>query len=337
MAIQFKEIRQYLARNARLSICFEDGYYQDYLMVSDIPTEKYKDLYVYGIGMVDVEFPKDIYTSPQNLDDASSSIKIKECTFEPAIEIVLHKIPRDIKRKAEELLLFKDIKPYLQIGRNFAVVNREDWSYRLYEWKRDIPDEYDDKFVFGIGMEDNFDENDKDIIKALEKRSYDSCMNKRMVIVLSDTGRTDIENVKCEEVDSESTEAAGLNKQTTYGKGPFFLLVTADEWNHDDDQWLGIYVSKKEASRNNSSKMSILVIDDLWLMATQNTYTTKKEEIEEILSKIKQLVEQEIITVLALVLLSKYAPNNYSLRKELESYGNFIRWADLIVKSSSEI
>ena len=102
------------------------------------------------------------------MDDASSSIKIKECTFEPAIEIVLHKIPRDIKRKAEELLLFKDIKPYLQIGRNFAVVNREDWSYKLYEWKRDIPDEYNDKFVFGIGMEDNFDESDKDIIKALE-------------------------------------------------------------------------------------------------------------------------------------------------------------------------
>lgn len=50
VAIQFKEIRQYLARNARLSICFEDGIYQDYLMVSDILAEKYKDLYVYGIG-----------------------------------------------------------------------------------------------------------------------------------------------------------------------------------------------------------------------------------------------------------------------------------------------
>lgn len=170
MAIQFKEIRQYLARNTRLSICFEDGCYHDYLMISDISAEKYKDLYVYGIGMVDVEFSKDIYTSPQNLDDTNSSIKIKECTFEPAIEIVLHKIPRDIKRKAEGLLLFKDIKPYLQTGRNFAVVNREDWLYKLYEWKRDIPDEYDDKFVFGIGMEDNFDENDKDIIKALEKK-----------------------------------------------------------------------------------------------------------------------------------------------------------------------
>ena len=70
-------------------------------------------------------------------------------------------------------------------------------------------------------------------------------------------------------------------------------------------------------SRNNSSKMSMVVIDYLWLMATQNTYTTKKEEIEEILSKIKRLVEQEKITVLALVLLSKYAPNNYSLRKEI--------------------
>ena len=34
--------------------------------------------------------------------------------------------------------------------------------------------------------------------------------------------------------------------ETEYGKGPFFLLVTADEWNHDDDRWLGIYVSKKD-------------------------------------------------------------------------------------------
>ncbi len=30
-------------------------------------------------------------------------------------------------------------------------------------------------------------------------------------------------------------------------KGPFFLVVTADERNHDDDRWLGIYVSKKDA------------------------------------------------------------------------------------------
>ena len=75
MAIQFKEIRQYLARNARLSICFEDGYYHDYLMISDIPAEKYKDLYVYGAGMTDVEFSMDIYVSPKDLDGVITSTK----------------------------------------------------------------------------------------------------------------------------------------------------------------------------------------------------------------------------------------------------------------------
>ena len=37
MAIKFEELRKYVARNVRLSICFEDGYYHDYLMMSDIP------------------------------------------------------------------------------------------------------------------------------------------------------------------------------------------------------------------------------------------------------------------------------------------------------------
>lgn len=130
MAIQFMEIRQYLARNIKLSICFEDGYYHDYLMVSDIPDEKYKDLYVYGVGMVDVEFSMDIYAAPVDIEEVVMSTK--DDTIEPAIEIVLHEEPRDIERKAEEVLLFKDLKPYLQIGRNFAVVNREDWSYKLF-------------------------------------------------------------------------------------------------------------------------------------------------------------------------------------------------------------
>ena len=194
MAIQFKEIRQYLARNARLSICFEDGYYHDYLMISDIPAEKYKDLYVYGVGMIDVEFSMDIYVSPKDLDGVITSTK--DDTIEPAIEIVLHEAPRNIERKAEDVLLFKDIKPYLQIGRNFTIVNREDWSYKLYEYRDDISDDYDDMFVYGIGMEDNFDDSDKNIIKALEKRKYDSCLNKRMVIVVSNTARSDIDAVQ---------------------------------------------------------------------------------------------------------------------------------------------
>lgn len=35
MAITFGEIKQYLVRNVRLSICFENGHYHNYLIVSD--------------------------------------------------------------------------------------------------------------------------------------------------------------------------------------------------------------------------------------------------------------------------------------------------------------
>ena len=126
--------------------------------------------------MADVEFSKDIYISQKDLDGVI--VSINDDTIEPAIEIVLHENSREIERKAEDVLLFKDIKPYLQIGRNFAVVNREDWSYRLYEYRNEIPASYDDMFVYGIGMEDNLEESDKNIAKVLEKRKFDSCLNK---------------------------------------------------------------------------------------------------------------------------------------------------------------
>ena len=102
-------------------------------MISDIPAEKYKDLYLYGVGMADVEFSMDIYASPKDLDGVT--ISTKDYTIEPAIEIVLYETPHNIERKAEDVLLFKDFKQYLQKGRNFAVVNREDWSYKLYEYR----------------------------------------------------------------------------------------------------------------------------------------------------------------------------------------------------------
>lgn len=56
----------------------------------------------------------------------------------------------------------------------------------------------------------------------------------------------DRDSEKFVEVDPKSLWAE-LDKEPIYGKGPFFLLVTADGWNHDDDRWLGIYVNRKEA------------------------------------------------------------------------------------------
>lgn len=223
MAILFKEIKGYLARNVRLSICFEDLHYHNYLMVSDIPDHKYDSLFVYGIGMIDVEFSMDTYTKPEKADGAIMATK--DDTLKPAIEIALCKKPREIERNAEDFLLFKDLKPYLQIGRNFTVRNRKDWAGEAFAYSDEIPEKYGNMYVYGIGMEDNFAED-----KWVGDRKHDTCLKKRMVLVLSDNPRADI------------TEERRL-----YGKGPFFLVVTADGWNHDADEWLGIYTDKKDA------------------------------------------------------------------------------------------
>ena len=66
------------------------------------------------------------------------------------------------------------MKPYLQMDGIFSVVNREDWSYELYEYGNDIPQKYDNMYVYGIGMEENSDT--EDLLKECQ----------RMVIVLSD-------------------------------------------------------------------------------------------------------------------------------------------------------
>ncbi len=185
MAIRFQEIKKYIARNVRVSICFEDGYYHDYLMIGDIPEGKYDDLYVYGIGMADVEFPMDIYTVPPQLEGVILSTK--DDSLEPAIEIVLFKNPREIERSEERYLMFKDLRPYLQSGKNFSVVNRKGWSYETYEWKKEIPAEYDNMYVYGVGMEDN-----PNIDEYLKNTEFDITLKKRMVLVLADEPREDI-------------------------------------------------------------------------------------------------------------------------------------------------
>lgn len=117
MAIKFEELRKYIARNVRLSICFEDGYYHDYLMMSDIPEQKYAGFFTYGVGMVDVEFSRDVYAAlPEPEGECWCR---KDDTMKPAMELMISEEPRDIKRSVEQKLLFRDLKPYLQIGRHF--------------------------------------------------------------------------------------------------------------------------------------------------------------------------------------------------------------------------
>lgn len=183
MAIKFKEIRRFLARNIRLSICFEDGHYHNYLLVSDIQYSEYDELYVYGVGMIDVEFSKDIYSEPEE-PNGEVSISMSNITMQPAIEIVLSDKPRDIERNICDNLTFKDLKPYLQIGRWFNIVNKLDWSGESYEYRENISEKYDSMYVYGIGMEDN-----PDLKETYRELEHDTHFKKRMVLVLSDKPR----------------------------------------------------------------------------------------------------------------------------------------------------
>lgn len=183
MAIKFKEIRKFLARNTRLSICFEDGDYHNYLLISDIPSLEYDELYVYGVGMTDVEFSLDIYSEPDEIN-REVTISGRGFTMQPAIEIVLSDKPRDIERNICDSLTFKDLKPYLQIGRWFNIVNKLDWSDESYKCRENIPEKYDNMYVYGIGMEYN-----PDLEETYRKLKYDTHFNKRMVLVLSDKPR----------------------------------------------------------------------------------------------------------------------------------------------------
>lgn len=180
VAIKFGELKKYLSREVRLSICFSDGHYDNYVMLSDIPEGTYDELYVYGIGMVDVEFPRDVYSEPKEFPQKISS---KDVFFLGcALEIVLAEEAREISRTTKKDLLFGDLRGYLQCGKNFTIVTREDWEGEKYEWRDEIPERYDDLYVYGIGMEDD----PKMFLDMANYRLMDSLHTKRLTVVVSE-------------------------------------------------------------------------------------------------------------------------------------------------------
>lgn len=191
MAILFRELKPYLSRVVRLSICFLDGHYDNYTLLSDIPEGKYDDLYVYGIGMIDVEFPLDVYSEPDK-NPPAKMIWADGYFLGCALEIVLTKEPRDdiSQRRREDTLLFGDMKGYLQTGRFFSVMEKGKWEPTQYEWRKEIPEEYDEMFVYGIGMEVNLEALKKfrfDVYSA--EMAVDTCRTSRMTLVLTKTPR----------------------------------------------------------------------------------------------------------------------------------------------------
>ena len=69
---------------------------------------------------------------------------------------------------------------------------REDWSAEFYAWEKDIPDQYDDLFVYGIGMEAVSKEDV--YFKDMEyDRIKDTQAAKAITVVLAQNPREDIE------------------------------------------------------------------------------------------------------------------------------------------------
>lgn len=120
--------------------------------------------------MTDVEFSLDIYSEPDEIN-GEENIYGRDFTMQPAIEIVLSDKPRDIERNICDNLTFKDLKPYLQVIGEFNIVNKLDWLDESYKCRENIPEKYDNMYVYGIGMERISDHK------------------KRMVLVLSDNPR----------------------------------------------------------------------------------------------------------------------------------------------------
>lgn len=179
--LTFKHIRPFISRIAPISICFDDGHYDNYTIISDIPDDRYDNFYVYGIGTVCVEFPMDIYT--QTAFNENKAITGQEIKLDDGLEIFLTGEPREFEWKNDKELIFADLRNFLQRGMHFSVVMRENWEGQYYAFRSEIPESYNDYYVYGIGIEAVDTKN-----LSPELKKYNGNI-KQLVIVLAQTPR----------------------------------------------------------------------------------------------------------------------------------------------------
>lgn len=83
--MKFKELRKYISRIDKVSICMlETSAYENYLLLKDVP-DSYDDFFVYGIGMIQSEF----YEVREGI--YSTNYKEGKLVLVPCLEIVLSK------------------------------------------------------------------------------------------------------------------------------------------------------------------------------------------------------------------------------------------------------
>lgn len=90
--LKFKELKKYISVIDRLSICMQETLqYENYRYLRMVP-DKYDELYVYGIGMIDSEFPVEGEPNVSEVhgNEIGNGQFIGKC-----IEIMLSERPRD--------------------------------------------------------------------------------------------------------------------------------------------------------------------------------------------------------------------------------------------------
>lgn len=90
--LKFKELKKYISRIDRLSVCMrETMQYENYRYLRMVP-DRYDELYVYGIGIIDSEFS--VEGEPDVVEAEGNEIGNGEFMTK-CIEIMLSEIPRD--------------------------------------------------------------------------------------------------------------------------------------------------------------------------------------------------------------------------------------------------
>lgn len=99
MGIKFEEFRNYVSRTDRISICLEDGSYENFFFIRDVP-HTYDELYLYETGIIESEFPPFENWSGEG-PAWEDGIIVSPIEFVSCLEIVLHKLPREIEDKLD--------------------------------------------------------------------------------------------------------------------------------------------------------------------------------------------------------------------------------------------
>lgn len=92
-ALTFKDFRKYVSKVDLLSICKkEDLSYENFRFMKDVPAT-YDKYYIYGIGMIESEFPAKWICNSKELERIKQDV---EFVISPCLEIMVSKTPKGV-------------------------------------------------------------------------------------------------------------------------------------------------------------------------------------------------------------------------------------------------